>query len=354
MLITNVKKSLVGLFTLASSCVMLHAAAFISDFNSGQPPGTAIAGSSIADSTGGVGNSGVLKITTAGNGEAGGFAINDFVAGAPVTKFQARFKLLLGGGTCCGNRMADGISFNFANGINAGMTPGEEGIGTGVTLTFDTWDNAGNDTAPAIDIRSGGVVAAFQAFDPGPGNEIRDLNRAPAGPIFLNNDDHPMSIFTVGAAPAPLNNFVDVVLELSQFNGSNTLSLSFSNQVVFNHVPIDYTPIAGGTWVFGGRTGGANEAAYIEDLGIYVNQTAGPATVTTQPVDVTAPEGQPASFTFQADGTPPYSIQWYRNGVAIPGATGLGYTVQTTSFSMNGDTFYAEISNPETTSGPIV
>jgi len=353
MLITNVKKSLVGLFTLASSCVMLHAAAFVSDFNSGQPPGTAIAGSSVADSTGGVGNSGVLKITTAANTEAGGFEVTDFNGGAPVTNFIVKFKLLLGGGTCCGNRMADGISLNFANGINAGMVPGEEGIGTGITLTFDTWDNAGDDTAPAIDIRSGGAIVAFQAFDPGPGNEIRDLNRAPAGPIFLNNDDHPMSIFTVGAYPAPLDNFVDVVLELSQFNGSNTLSLSFSNQVVFSHVPINYTPIAGGSWVFGGRTGGANEAAYVDNLSIAENFNSGPATITGQPADTTVTEGQVASFSLQVDGTPPYAVQWFHNGVLIPGANGLSYSL-ITSTNNNGDTFYAEVSNDQNLAGPVV
>jgi len=354
MLIRNLKKALVGLCVLASSSALLHAAAFISDFNSGLPPGSVVAGSSLTDNVGGVGNSGVLKITTAGNGEAGGYEVTDFNGGAPVVNFKAKFKLLLGGGTCCGNRMADGISFNFANGINAGMVPGEEGVGNGISLTFDTWDNEpGGDTAPAIDIRWGGAVVAFQAMDPGVNNELREGGIAPAGPVFLNNDDQPMSIFTVGPAPAPLNNFVDVVFELSQFNGSNTLSMSFSNQVVFNHVPIDYVPISGGSFVFGGRTGGANEAAYIDNLEIYVNYTPGPAAITSQPTDASVTESQTASFSLQVDGTPPYTIQWFRNGVAIPNANGLSYSVQTT-LGMNGDTFYAEVSNAENTAGPVV
>src|SRR3954469_25845185 len=132
---------------------MLHGAAFITDFNSGgTPPGSAVGGNEFVDFTGGVGNSGVLKVTQNINGQNGGFMVSDFAGGAPVDKFKARFKLLIGGGTCCGDRMADGMSFNFAPGITPDLpTSGawEEGSGSGFSITFDTWDNNGSDTAPA-------------------------------------------------------------------------------------------------------------------------------------------------------------------------------------------------------------
>jgi hypothetical protein len=46
---------------------------------------------------------------------------------------------------------------------------------------------------------------------------------------------------------------------------------------------------------------------------------ADPATITQQPVSTSAVEGESASFTVGASG--PYTLQWLKNGAAIPGAT---------------------------------
>lgn len=49
--------------------------------------------------------------------------------------------------------------------------------------------------------------------------------------------------------------------------------------------------------------------------------------IMTQPVAQAVNQGQPATFSVVASGTPPVSYQWRRNGVGIMGATGASFTV---------------------------
>src|SRR6266481_5689756 len=92
------------LFGVSMTCLFLgaaaaHAAAFVSDFNSGLPPGTTLANSSAAiGASGGIGNSGVLKLSIPGG--AGTFIVNNFTGGDPITNFRITYKFALGGGTC--------------------------------------------------------------------------------------------------------------------------------------------------------------------------------------------------------------------------------------------------------------
>ncbi|MDD8020198.1 MAG: immunoglobulin domain-containing protein [Acidobacteriota bacterium] len=68
-------------------------------------------------------------------------------------------------------------------------------------------------------------------------------------------------------------------------------------------------------------------------------------TITTQPVSKTVNVGQTATFSVVATGTTPLSYQWYKNGVAMSGATSSSYTTPATTSSDNGTTFYVVISN---------
>src|SRR3954451_11779565 len=122
MLIRLVKSSLLGLAAFAMSCGISHAAAFNSDFNSGLPAGTTVVGSAAWTNAGGVGNSGMLQITAAANGLGGGFQVPDIAGGVAITNFRVKFKVLIGGDTCCNGddgspRPADGMSFSFGSGV---------------------------------------------------------------------------------------------------------------------------------------------------------------------------------------------------------------------------------------------
>ena len=72
--------------------------------------------------------------------------------------------------------------------------------------------------------------------------------------------------------------------------------------------------------------------------------TVGPI-VTSQPSTQTVTAGSTATFTSAATGTPSPTVQWYKNGTAILGATSGSYTTTTLSTADSGSTFYALWSN---------
>lgn len=59
--------------------------------------------------------------------------------------------------------------------------------------------------------------------------------------------------------------------------------------------------------------------------------------VTAQPVSVSAFDGQPATFRVSVSGAMPLTYQWHHNGVVIPNATNLIYTVPAVSSAAAGD-----------------
>jgi hypothetical protein len=327
---------------------MVHAASFVSDFNSGLPAGTTPAGSAGWSSSGGVGGSGMLRITSADNSLSGGFAIPDFAGGIAITNFRAKFKLLIGGDTCCDGddgspRPADGMSFSYSAGMSAtgpwlGFGP-EDGGGSGISVAFDTWDNNGADSAPSIELITAGTAVAVQSM-----GGWREGNRAPATPVQQNGSGSPLYLYTVGPAPLALDNFVDVVIELF---ADNTMSLSWSNITIFNHVAVPYTPVGGGSWVFGARTGGANAAHLIDNLEIIANYVPGPVSIVQTPANQTVTESQTATFSVGANGTPPFGYQWYSNNVAIAGATFASYTTPASTLAMNGTLYHVVVSGGE-------
>jgi hypothetical protein len=74
--------------------------------------------------------------------------------------------------------------------------------------------------------------------------------------------------------------------------------------------------------------------------------TPGPVSITTGPANTTAYQPVPATFSVVAGGSPPYTYQWYRNGVAIPGATSSTYTTAATGTADNGAKYSVKVMNP--------
>src|SRR3954452_21556384 len=118
---TFLKSCLVGLLSIPISCVMSHAASFVTDFNSGLPAGSSVfafPGSAPAVVRGdlGVGNSGVLQLNNNGGGQGGAYYVNDFLGGTPVTNFHLSCRLAIGGAP---TRPADGMSFALGSDLAA-------------------------------------------------------------------------------------------------------------------------------------------------------------------------------------------------------------------------------------------
>jgi hypothetical protein len=242
----------------------LYPASFASDFNSGLPAGAGVLGTAIVDATGGVADSGALKLTTAVGNQGGGLIISNLTPGKAITAFSARFKVLVTGGSA---NPADGFSFSLSS---APALVGEDGATAGLAVAFDNYDNGGGE-APAIDLRWNNATVA--------------TTRVPKiqGPLYF---DVAIRLYTDGK--------IDV-----SFAGSN----------VYSGFQTPYTPISG-SFVLGARTGGEYEAHSIDDLSITTVTTLetiqnGTVTLNAGTVNYTPPSqacGSDAFYYLVTDG----------------------------------------------------
>jgi sugar lactone lactonase YvrE len=77
-----------------------------------------------------------------------------------------------------------------------------------------------------------------------------------------------------------------------------------------------------------------------------VDVAVAPAIGAEEPIDQTVVEGFPASFSVSPTGTPPFSYQWKRGGVAIAGANTSSYTLASTTRVLDdGATFSVDVRN---------
>src|SRR5271167_2340483 len=67
----------------------------------------------------------------------------------------------------------------------------------------------------------------------------------------------------------------------------------------------------------------------------------------TQPASTTVVEGRTATFSVTAIGTGPMTYQWYKNGVAIAGATSSTYTTPATVAGDSGTEYTVSVSSPD-------
>src|SRR5205085_6170865 len=126
------------------------------------------------------------------------------------------------------------------------------GTGSGLTVSFDTWDNAAPDTAPAIEIRYKGSVVATQSTA-----GIRNDTRALSTALLIDANNNPLSLETS-------NVFVNVLLNVDP---DGKLDLYYKDYQIFKKVQLpSYTPFVGANLGLGGRTGGAFENAWFDDL----------------------------------------------------------------------------------------
>src|SRR5438094_9917793 len=99
---------------LSGFVLSVHAGTFTSDFNSGALPAGSHTnananGGAYLELTGGVGDSGCLKLTKNINSQNGSFILDDLDAGQPIYGFDITYKLRIGGGT---GTPADGMSLS--------------------------------------------------------------------------------------------------------------------------------------------------------------------------------------------------------------------------------------------------
>ncbi|MGB2566969.1 nucleoside hydrolase-like domain-containing protein [Micromonospora citrea] len=79
------------------------------------------------------------------------------------------------------------------------------------------------------------------------------------------------------------------------------------------------------------------DLANIDHIVVAADDGATAPAITTQPVSQTVPVGAGVTFSVTATGAPPLSYQWRRNGAAVAGATGAGYTITNVQPGHAGD-----------------
>jgi len=188
---------------------------------------------------------GVIKITENIGSQLGGFTVADFTDGATFTDFEVTFRAFIGEGT---DRPADGLSLSVGSGMADAIS--EEGdAGAALRFCFDTWDNGGAE-APSIDIFNGSELLVAQKFD-GVGTSGEERFEKDDGEFLYIWDDE---------------EWADVKIRVA----GGFATIEFRGYTVIDREPIEVEPIEGADFLFGGRTGGANEKHYVDDLKITI------------------------------------------------------------------------------------
>jgi hypothetical protein len=238
----SILRALTG-FTLGLAILTsAQAGTFDANFNDNQAPAaTAIYGDQ-GDGNAGVIQDGILKLTKPVPNNNGGFIIEDLDSGATISGFTATFKLLIGGGSG-----ADGFSFNFAPDL-PDSTINQEGAGNGLTISFDTYQAAG-EVAPAIDLKNAHTIVG----------SVLGI-----GPVFRQGQ------------------FVNVWI---QVKSDNTLSLTVDNTVIFTNFYGAFTASAGRFGLGAGTGGSLGDNHWVDDL--HIETLTAPATDPAHPLVIT-------------------------------------------------------------------
>ena len=289
------------------------------DFNDGLvPAGTAIYGNAFVDTYGGVGDSGVLKLTGAVNDQNGSFLIEDVDVGVAIETMTAAFDMRVGGGSAV---PADGFSFSWADDLPNGITgEAENGAGTGLRVAFDIYDNGGGE-APAVDLFwNGAAVASLKV------------------PIdALRTDDA----------------FAEVLIRL---NPDGTLDLVYDQRVLFYEQPLTgynpAQPIAGGRFGFAARTGGLNENQWVDNIAIDTVLYSGPTAFVREPLDQYVIPGTSGLLSAAVSDPARTTFQWFVKGPAdpafqqIPGATAPTYITPPMAPAADGTEYRVRAQGP--------
>ena len=190
--------------------------------------------------------SGYISLTQSAGSETGTFIVDSLPPDQLVGTLRVDFQVRIIQGTL---PPADGISFNFGpNLLNASI--GEGGVGTGLSVTFDTFDNGDSDSAPAIEVVYDGQVKGGATF--------AGRARAADWPLATDSQGNPLSLQT-GVI------FVPVSITLDQ---DGNVSVWWDGNLVLSDIPTDYKPVGGWRIGFGARTGASYEEHDIDNLEI--------------------------------------------------------------------------------------
>ena len=310
-----------GLLLMAAA-LPARAGTFFANFDSGAlPPGTHTNanayGGAYLELSGGVGDSGCLKLTKNIDSQNGSFILDDLDSGNPIYGFDVTYKVRIGGGT---STPADGMSLSVAPDLQDNSLFGEGGAGSGLRFDWDIYNNPDTPPSPQINVRAGasGTVVAWKGY-------------TIAG------------ITTSGSDPSTW--WTDVHIRV---NTDGTLNLDYQGANVFTNMPIpgyqgfvdSGMPMRFG---FGARTGGSTANQWIDNL--QITTFTNPA-LYIFPRSQVAQLGDDVEFRVDVGYTNGATFQWYRNNSAIAGATGMVLTLTNVQSSASGSQYTVTATGP--------
>lgn len=198
-----------------------------------------------------------VELTSATNNQNGKLIIKSIPTRQKVSRMVVKFEAQIEEGT---TPPADGFSFNFGPDITAATTIGDNGAARGLAVTFDTYDEGGSDTGPAVEVLYDSVWKSGISF-----LGQRQNDRFPAYPVVEDAAGKSMSL-TTGAAWVPVQ--VDISGDLE--NGGGVVNVTWNGYRILTDVAVPYVPARAEGWhiAFAARTGGLNQAHRIRDISI--------------------------------------------------------------------------------------
>jgi hypothetical protein len=302
-------------FLLSGVALSVQAGSFSTDFNSGALPAGSHtnanpAGGAYLELSGGVGDSGCLKLTKNINSQNGSFILDDLDAGQPIYGFDATFKIRIGGGT---STPADGLSLSVGPSLTDTSLFSEGGAGGGLSFDWDLFNNPDNPPSPQVNVRVAGGVVAYKAYT------IPSIQTGGTNASTWWADAH------IHLNPDGSLNF--------DYRGTNV----FTNFFIPNYQTIVNAglPVRFG---FGARTGGSTANQWIDNLQIttYTTPMVG---ISQQPFSQTAQQGDDIQFDVRVANTNGVTYQWYSNNVALGGETGQTLTITNVPPAVSGSTY---------------
>lgn len=276
------------LFSLVLAMVglgQLHAQEFVLDFETDPFEISELYGTSEWREEGG-NPGGYLSITDPLNDQRGAIEIPPLVEGPLLGAFSITADLRVGGGTA---RPADGFSFNFVRpddpligtGDGYAASPAgeanlpEEGSTTGFGIGFDEWQSgpadpdATDEDCGSLDFDCVGISVRIDG----------ELIKQVPFPILNGEFEDAESLQTGDETLLTIDDIEDGALGWAPFEihmgADNNLRIAYKGREVLNEV-IDYERHEG-TFIFGGRTGGANSAHHIDNLVVTIGGPGGVA-----------------------------------------------------------------------------
>ncbi|MBI5387209.1 MAG: cadherin-like domain-containing protein [Verrucomicrobia bacterium] len=266
---------------------------FCADFNAALPAGASVYGNAALNADGSV------HLTEAVNSQQGSIVFN---IGQAPPYVNVEYKQLIGDPT---TGMADGFSVSYGNDV-ANASFGEGGSGTGLIVRFNTY--------------AGWYRGCLLYYK---GAELARV----AGNFFTT--------------PA---SYINVSVNLT---ADGKVSVTHGGATIYDNFQLpNFTPFTGNVKLgFGARTGGENEKNWLDDV-CFNNYPLGAMSVVVTPSAPSLTVGATATLTAAVSGSPPVRFGvWAKNGIPIPGATGLIYTTPPATEADNGAVFSFSATN---------